>query len=151
MLLYRITKALYADKLVASGIENRWNAQGKFVIYAASAASLACLENLVHTSGKLLYTTQYRLVVIEVPDKASRTIIELTDLPSDWRQLSHKQATQAIGNRWYDERATLLLDIPSAIIPIEKNFIINTAHIDFRKVRILRSEPFLFDIRLKLP
>lgn len=149
MLLYRITKAIYADKLVASGLENRWNSNGKFVIYAASSAALACLENVVHTSGMLLYTQQYRLVIIEVPDKINPTAISLKDLPANWQDLKQQSFTRKKGNEWYDARKTLLLQIPSAIIPSEANYLINTAHHDFASLRILRSEPFLFDARLR--
>ncbi len=150
MLLYRITKAAYADKLVASGIENRWNSNGRFVIYAASSAALACLENVVHTSGMLLYTQQYRLVIIEMPDQTERTIIEADLLPGNWKDLAQQSFTRKKGNEWYDARSSLLLQIPSAVIPSENNFVINTAHEDFMRVKILRTEPFLFDARLKI-
>ena len=149
MLLYRITRAIYADKLVASGIENRWNHKGSFVIYTASSASLACLENLVHTSGKLLYTQQYRLVVISIATKSTITKVSLSSLPKHWQDVEHKSLTQNIGDKWYESQDSLLLQIPSAIVSGEHNFIIHTLHPDFKKVKIIQSTPFLFDQRLK--
>ena len=52
MLVYRITKTMYADRLVASGGAARWNSRGQFVIYTAATRALACLENVVHRSGE---------------------------------------------------------------------------------------------------
>lgn len=148
MLLYRITKAIYADKLVASGIENRWNNSGQFVIYAASTAALACLENVVHTSGLLLHTQAYRLMVIEVPTGTKITVINRKDIPPDWQSLEQRSLTQTMGEKWYEDRKSLLLAVPSAIIPMETNYLINTAHPSFMDTKIIQSEPFLFDERL---
>ncbi len=47
MIVYRITHKKFSDKLMASGIENRWNTSGQLVIYCSSNKALACLENLV--------------------------------------------------------------------------------------------------------
>ena len=67
MLIYRISKAQYTDRLVASGGAARWNSRGRFVIYTAATRALACLENVVHRSGEGLQES-FRVMVIDVPD-----------------------------------------------------------------------------------
>jgi RES domain-containing protein len=43
-----------------------------------------------------------------------------------------------------------VLKVPSAIIEAENNFIINPAHPDIEKIKILNAENFTFDKRLSL-
>jgi RES domain-containing protein len=52
MEVYRISLARWTTALTASGNAARWNSKGKFVIYTASSAALACLENVVYRSGE---------------------------------------------------------------------------------------------------
>ncbi len=81
MIVYRIIHKKFADKLVASGIENRWNFSGQFVIYTSANRALACLENLVHTNGESLSSDLYMCLSILIPDDATLTRISLEDLP----------------------------------------------------------------------
>lgn len=46
MLVYRIVHKKYAESLFASGLEGRWNSDGRKVLYAAESISLAYLETL---------------------------------------------------------------------------------------------------------
>ena len=148
MKVYRICKAQYADKLIASGQENRWNIDGMFVLYTASSISLACLENLVHTSGLIVKANRYKLLEINIPPSAKLSKILLKNLPGDWTVERHRERTQKIGIDWYGKDAELLLQTPSAIIPEENNYLINTRHAQFSKVKISASKPFEFDGRL---
>jgi RES domain-containing protein len=40
------------------------------------------------------------------------------------------------------------LSVPSAVVPPERNYLLNPAHRDFTKIRIGKPEPFHFDPRL---
>jgi RES domain-containing protein len=149
MTVYRITHKKFADKLVASGIENWWNFNGQFVIYCSANKALACLENLVHTNAETLGNDLYMCIEIFIPDTSSITVISLKDLPQNFTSEDQKTTTREIGNKWYTGNKNLLLEVPSAIIPSEKNFLVNTMHEDFKKVKISGKEPFNFDRRLK--
>jgi RES domain-containing protein len=46
------------------------------------------------------------------------------------------------------EARTAVLTVPSAVIPRERNVILNPAHADFRRIVIQTPEPFSFDPRL---
>jgi len=53
-----------------------------------------------------------------------------------------------IGDSWVESRQSLILEIPSAIVPAEKKYLINPAHPDFRKLKIGAPTKFEFDSRL---
>ena len=148
MTVYRITHKKFSDKLVASGIENRWNTSGQFVIYTSQSKALACLENLVHTNGETLGNDFYVCMEIFIPEDAGITVITLKDLPSNFTNEKNIMITKKIGSNWYGANKNLLLKVPSAIIISENNLIINTLHSDFKKVKISAVEPFNFDKRL---
>ncbi|MFD2934497.1 RES family NAD+ phosphorylase [Spirosoma flavum] len=148
MLVYRITKAVYADRLVASGGAARWNSRGQFVIYTAATRALACLENVVHRSGEGLLET-FRVMVIEVPDKIRVDTISPEVLPANWFDFQQYMTCQQLGEEWLRSSRSAVLRVPSAIIANEWNYLLNPAHPDFSRIRLLRTEPFAFDPRLK--
>lgn len=149
MTVYRITHKKFSDKLIASGIENRWNLSGQLVIYSSANKALACLENLVHTNGETLGNNLYVCMEIFIPESAGISIVTIKDLPENFTAEEQKNNTQSIGNKWYTDNKNLLLEVPSAIISSENNFIINTIHEDFKKIKITGKESFNFDKRLK--
>jgi|GEM_PF-2862829 len=58
-------------------------------------------------------------------------------------------ALQEIGSEWYSQQKSLILCVPSALIHWENNYLINTAHPDFKKkVSLLKTEDFIWDSRL---
>lgn len=148
MLVYRITKAVYADRLVASGGAARWNSRGQFVIYTAATRALACLENVVHRSGEGLQET-FRVMVIDVPDAIFVETITLDTLPTDWFDFKQYDSCQRLGSEWLRSGRSAVLRVPSAIIPNEWNYLLNPAHPDFSRIQLIRTEPFLFDPRIK--
>ena len=44
---------------------------------------------------------------------------------------------------------SVILQAPSAIVPEEHNYLLNPAHKDFKKIKLIATEPFTFDPRLK--
>ena len=122
MLLYRITKAKYAEKLVASGFRNRWNEDGQFVIYCSETRSLACLENLVHRSHSG-NDFLFRTMIIFVPDELPLLTVQEKELPTNWRQGICEECFQ-LGMHWYTENQYPILKTPSSIIPNEWNCVL---------------------------
>ncbi len=149
MLLYNIRKEQYANQLIASGAANRWNKTDEFVIYAGSSASLATLELVVHRSG-IRIDQSYKLLVIEAKVTAKDIfIIDLDQLPANWKSIHSYPELQALGSKWYQTQRSLLLKVPSAVLPRESNYVINTRHPDFAaKIKIKEREQFIWDSRL---
>ncbi len=148
MEVYRITRAIYTDRLVASGGAARWNARGRFVIYTAGSRALACLENVVHRSGEGLQEL-FRVMVISLPDGLPVTTLSLAELPVDWSDYQNYDICQQQGEAWLLRGATPVLRVPSAIVSQEWNYLLNPAHPLFPHIQLLRTEAFAFDPRLK--
>jgi RES domain-containing protein len=149
MEVFRICKKIYSNKLSASGTANRWNERGQHVIYAGSSRSLSSLELMVH-SAAIVPTDSYKVMVISIADDDHLfELVRIKDLPKNWRTFDAYSALQWIGSNWYTSQSSLVLKVPSAVIPYEYNYMINTEHPDFKKkVRLVRTEPYFWDSRL---
>ncbi len=146
MIVYRITSARYADQLTASGRAGRWNLTDQYVLYATSSRSLATLEMLVNRSN-LHPKVDYKVMLLSVADRFDT--YDISDLPENWRTLAAYSKLQAMGSFWYNHGDNGLLRIPSAVIPQEHNYLINTRHSDFKEVKITDTENYFWDERLK--
>jgi RES domain-containing protein len=124
----------------------RWNSPGRAVIYTAQSQALAALEILVHLDSEKLLRHYLAIPVTIPPHLIER--LSPSSLPKNWRVYPAPDSTRTIGDAWV-ARATLpVLQVPSVVIPSESNFLLNTAHRQFSKLRIGDPVPFLFDPRL---
>lgn len=152
MNIYRIGQTKYARDTRGAGIDGRWNSLGRYVIYFGGSLALSCLEKLVHTPGTSLYTGDFSVTIAEVPDRLSIkevTLKELVKLNPDWNKVINYPITQSIGDTWLQSRETAVLKVPSAIIEMEYNYLVNPAHPDFNKIRLVAVNKFTFDNRLR--
>ena len=124
----------------------RWNSPGTRVAYASDSIALAALEVLAHLQSTSVLQA-YSLASLRFPAE-SVEVLETTALPSRWRRFPSPPENQAIGDRWAAEGRSLVLRVPSAIIPAAGNFLINPSHPEFKKVVVGRPERFAFDARL---
>ena len=122
----------------------RWNSRGVFVVYASCTKSLAILESLVHLNPPV--TFKYVAFNLKFDD-ALVEVFPVKSLPSDWRTEPPPPSTKAIGDDWVKSARSAVLVLPSAITG-ETNYLLNPTHPGFRKIRISKPEPFLFDPRL---
>jgi len=149
MEVFRISRARYAHGLEASGSANRWNHRGQFVIYVGSSRSLSTLELVVHR-GSIAPSDDYKVMVISIADEDYLYHqIQSTALPEQWRSFAAYSDLQEMGARWYKDQTSLVLKVPSAVIPHEFNYLINAEHPLFReKVALVRTEDYFWDSRL---
>ena len=147
MILYRLAKEKFAHSLQASGAANRWNLQHQFVLYTSTSLSLCALELLAHTGG-IRPLGNFKVMTIETDNDLSVESLETTQLPEHWNNLGTYYHTQNIGSTWYSSSSYLALEVPSAIIPQEKNILLNTIHINFKdKVKLKSIDDFFWDER----
>lgn len=149
MLVYNIRKEKFANALKASGNANRWNKSEEFIIYTGSSRALSTLELVVHRAG-ISTDNSYKVMVIRL-DIEESDILEVNQeqLPSNWQSIEAYPQLQKLGSHWYHSKEFLILKVPSAIIPKEFNFLINTKHPTFEtKVKIEIIEDYSFDKRL---
>jgi RES domain-containing protein len=125
----------------------RWNSKGVRVVYASESLSLATLEILVHAPSYEVLKGFAAIPVDFDPDLSS--IADNKDLPDNWRNDPAPSALKAIGDQWVKNQKSVILRVPSAIIPIEYNYLINPGHPDFKDLMINPAQEFIFDPRLK--
>jgi RES domain-containing protein len=151
MRVWRICRKPYVDTAL-DGIggmytSGRWHSKGNPIVYTASSAALAALEVLVHVDP-LTAPADLRLLAIELPDDLSIEVIEPITLPEGWHSVPAPAALQTIGSSWLTSGRTAALNVPSAVIKVERNFLLNPRHPEVQRVRILSDEAFSFDTRL---
>jgi len=150
MILYRLANEEFTHDLSGKGAKlygGRWNSFGLPALYSTEHISLAVLEILVHT--KTLQTPlNYYLITLEIPESAHLISIDYKKLKRNWKD--DPPYLQSIGDEFLNSKKSLALKVPSAIIELENNFIINPAHPDMKKIKILSCENFIFDKRLSL-
>ena len=90
----------------------------------------------------------HRVIRVSVPDAVNTTVIDPADLPDGWRQTPPPPVLQSIGKTWLDAGETAILEVPSAIVPQESNYVLNPLHADFKRLSIGKADPFALDMRL---
>ena len=123
----------------------RWNAPGTPMIYLSEHLSLAALETLVHLNPRV--ALRFKAFAVEIADAEIETL-DVKTLPPDWRTEPPPTNTVKIGNTWAKKAAALSLSVPSAIVPQERNFLLNPRHPAFAKLQIGEPIDFSFDSRL---
>ena len=150
MRLWRITDVLYAESAFSgAGAEkygSRFNSAGNKVVYTAGSLSLAMLEVLVQANNR----SRLRNHVFLWTEVSNSDILELpeSELPEDWNALPCRSSTQRLGDDWLASRESLVLAVPSVIVPVERNYLINPEHPAFSSLEFSTPEPASFDPRL---
>lgn len=116
------------------------------MVYTAGSQSLAVLEMLVHLENSDLLEKYVFLEVIL--DEAMVTVVAAADLLRNWRADPAPLKLRAIGDDWVASGASVVLRVPSSVIPAEYNYLLNPKHPDFAKLKFGKAVPFRYDARL---
>ncbi len=151
MLVYRLCKRQYSRDLSGAGAGlygGRWNPAGVRLLYTSGSISLACLEYLAH-NFHVLAAQDICLVKLRVD---SSIVMELTtrDLPEGWNaKIYTPAAAQQIGVDFVNKSQAYVLNVPSAIVPDEHNYLLNPLHPLHARTTIEGvTDPFVLDSRL---
>ncbi len=126
---------------------SRWTSAGLPAVFASSTLSLAALERFVHADPDL-EPADLLAFAIEIPDGLAIDSVNLGDLPRDWRTYPAPPELARIGDAWLRSARTAILSVPSAVVPAERNYVLNPRHADFGRMKAQPPEPFSFDARL---
>lgn len=126
----------------------RWNPKGVPVVYTADSQSLALLEMLVQDEP---LRARYVLIPVHLAADLGTERIELDQLPTDWRTPAARPVLQRIGRDWLERGESALLDVPSAVVPAERNVLLNPHHPAFSRILIGQAVPLETDSRLLRP
>lgn len=124
----------------------RWNRKGTPLVYAASHVSLAALEALVHSA---VLPRGLVLIAYDVPDVLAADAWPIASLPADWTDYPAPASTQDLGTRWAEGGSNVALKVPSVVVPLETNWLLNPRHPAIRKVKPVVIGPLSFDACLR--
>ncbi|MDB5117116.1 MAG: superfamily protein [Mucilaginibacter sp.] len=150
MIVYRLSKQAYINDLSGYGAEKtggRWNSKGVPILYTAASRALAVVEIAVHTPLGIM-PVNYFLATLILPDDNSILKIDTAELPLNWNRNPFIKATQAIGDDFIKSNKYLILQVPSATVIGDHNYLVNPRHPDFKNIQVKGIEPFEFDSRL---
>jgi RES domain-containing protein len=150
MIVFRLANLKYVNDLSGKGAEKsggRWNSRGTSMLYTSISRALCTAEIAVHTPLGIV-PRDYTLATIEIPDLARLLKTELNKLPDDWESFPLPNSTQLLGDRFIAENKYLVMQVPSVVVQGEFNYLLNPLHKDFGRIKLIRTEPFVFDKRL---
>jgi RES domain-containing protein len=116
------------------------------MVYTSEHLSLAVLELFVHLEPHDLLVRHYSFSA-EIDDSLLE-VVPPAKLPPDWAQPLSPSSTRDLGSEWARSGRSLGLVVPSAVVPDERNIVLNPAHPKFGRLPIAGPKPFSFDARM---
>ena len=105
--------------------------KGSKIVYIAESLALASLEIFVH-----LESDRVPLVAIKawLPNELESEGIQIQQLPINWQEISAYSLLQKMSQDWLISCRTTILKVPSSIVTIEYNYLLNPQHPEFKLV-----------------
>jgi RES domain-containing protein len=152
VILWRVaaeTRKYAADDLSGGGAAahpGRWNEAKQPVVYAAPTIAMAVLETAAHVDAGGLPLNRF-LVRIDVPegDWMAREELDPAKLPPAWSAIPAGRTSVKIGTDWLTSARTLILLVPSVIVPEERAALINPLHFNAKKLSASVVRTFAYD------
>lgn len=136
------------DGYGSSMFGGRWNSKETHIVYTSDTQALAVLEILVHLDDPEMLNA-FSVFPVSFDDKYMLTVDDVAGgLPSDWQNEPFSQNARDIGDAWIKSAQSLVLAVPSAVIPNEYNYLLNPYHKDFKAISIGEAAEFPLDARL---
>jgi RES domain-containing protein len=145
MVLWRISRHRDLSGIGGLRVAGRWHYAGHPIVYLAETPASALLEVCVHTSANDV-PPEFTLLKIEGPD-LNVPSVETKELPQDWR--TRVAVTRDLGTAWLKRSESVLLRVPSALVPETVNFLFNPSDTQAKKFQITHAFSYPFDPRLK--
>ncbi|BCY01992.1 MAG: RES domain-containing protein [Pseudomonas stutzeri] len=150
MRAWRISKAKRAADLSGLGaaIEGgRWNEAEAAAVYLGLSPAICCLETFVHQTQRPVIPM--KITEFELPEDAELYLEPSEkELPVGWAALPADKPSMSFGTDWLNRGSHLGLIVPSAVLPLERNIVLNPRHPAISRVKISRIMDFTYDDRL---
>lgn len=151
MIVYRIANLKYKEATLtgigAEKVGGRWNEIGTRAVYCSENVALALIEYYVHSQNIAFLPKEILLAKIYIPDDF--LIEELATLPENWSQYPYNSNTTKVFTEMVKEKNIFALRVPSSVVGVESNIILNPLYKDFGKVEILEFIKIPIDERLR--
>jgi len=128
-------------------VSGRWHHRGQPIVYTAGSLALAALEFYVHLSPGV-DLRRFLAISANIPSRLRIEVLNASSLPPRWREARHIDHLRDIGMEWLNAGRTAVLAVPSAVVPVERNYLLNPSHKSFGQIRISKPQPFEFDYRM---
>jgi len=147
MKLWRISN--YADLQGKGGLKasGRWHNRGIPIVYLSESPALTMLEVLVHFELDFNeIPANYQLLEVDYNQRTGMSHLHKNSLPDVWQD--DLELTRAIGDEWLISSSSLLLRVPSAVVPHSYNYLFNPRHMAADDAEIISARQHPFDSRL---
>lgn len=132
------------DAMGSTLAPGRWNMPSSPMVYTSEHFSTAMLEKLAHGGGRVPPNQHY--IEITIPSDLSYEMLNEAGLPG-WAD-EDAMAARAYGDKWHQERRSLILIVPSVVARVDKNILINPNHPQFGRIVHGLHHPVWWDARL---
>ncbi|MBS1823478.1 MAG: RES family NAD+ phosphorylase [Acidobacteria bacterium] len=147
MVLWRISNYESLDGTGGLYVAGRWHTKGRPILYCTLNPSTALLEILVHIEiDSEDQPDHFQVLRIEGQDSLFLETITVDSLSQNWAE--DLNATQAVGDRWLAEKRSLLLKVPSVLVPETWNVLVNPQHSESGLLKITKVYKHPLDARL---
>jgi RES domain-containing protein len=145
MVLWRISG--HRDLSGTGGLRagGRWHSPGQPVVYLSENPASVLLEVCVHAAANDV-PPEFTLLKVIGPEVEIPAVAEAS-LPEGWQ--TRFEITRHLGTDWLQSKETVLLKLPSAIVPQTANFLFNPLHRDAVRFKIAEVLSYPFDRRIK--
>lgn len=144
LLLYKLTRPQLVEDLSGIGaslIGTRWNTKGNKIFITATSMALAALEAIA-VSSPLNRLNDLAAIQYIIPSSISIATVYESDLPLNWKEVQNFSATQRIGDTWIKKNESCILSVPSAVVPFERNYLLNPNHERYKELKVNRIDKF---------
>src|SRR5690606_34714649 len=108
---------------------------------------ICCLETFVHTTRRPAFAL--KITCFELPDDEGLYLEpDVSSLPEGWSAGPADTPSMKFGTCWLQSRSHLGLIVPSAVLPLERNLVINPSHPRLADVRVRELYDFMYDDRM---
>ena len=146
MILWRVSNYQSLDGVGGLYVSGRWHTKGHPVIYCTLNPATALLETLVHIEiDSEDRPERFQVLRIEGSESLSIEKVQADSLSPNWAE--DMNTTQAIGDRWLSEKRSLLLQVPSVLVPETWNVLVNPQHVEINLLKIIAMYEHPFDSR----
>ncbi|WP_413043864.1 RES family NAD+ phosphorylase [Pseudomonas sp. YJ42] len=150
MRAWRISKAKRAADLsgVGAALEGgRWNDAEVAAVYLGLSPAICCLETFVHQTQRPVIPM--KITELELPDDPGLYLEpDVHSLPKGWASLPPDRPSMSFGTAWLKSCSHLGLIVPSAVMTLERNIVLNPMHPAMARVKISQILDFTYDERL---
>jgi len=147
VILWRVSNYASLDGLGGLYVSGRWHTRGRPVVYCTENPATALLETLVHLEIDAEDRPErFQILKIEGPETLSRKRVKSSKLPDGWA--NDPALTQSVGDEWLVENRSLLLEVPSVLVPETWNVLVNPRHGQAELLRITAAYEHGWDKRL---